>query len=177
MNTKTRNTLFTYFFLLLTFFVGVLFTKTFYGQYVENKNSIENLEKTLQEKQIEYNTLAELKQKIDAGEYSEMNLESYAINFSEDELTNYFYSYATSNAPRMRIESLSLDEGRLNDFWFKEWTINITATFQAEENMTAFISSLIWEKKYKFFVHTLNYPLWEITGPFMVDIPVKVLYK
>jgi len=110
MNTKTRNTLLTYFFLLLTFFVGILFTKNFYGQYVENKNTMQTLEANIEEKKAEYLTLSQLKQDIEAGKYAEMNLEKYVINFSEDELTNYFYSYANTNPGKVRIESLSLDE-------------------------------------------------------------------
>ena len=177
MNTKTRNTLLTYFFLLLTFFVGILFTKNFYGQYVENKNTMQTLEVNIEEKKAEYLTLSQLKQDIEAGKYAEMNLEKYVINFSEDELTNYFYSYANTNPGKVRIESLSLDEWVQNDFGFIEWNINLTATFATELDMLNMISVLINDSKYNFYIHSLSYPFGEITWPFMVDIPLKVLYK
>jgi hypothetical protein len=111
MNTKTRNTLLTYLFLLLTLFILVTFTKDLYFTSVEHKNTITTLESTLQASQAKYDELALIKKDIDAGKYSDYNFEKYLVNFSEDEITNYFYDYANQNVGRMQIDTLTLSKG------------------------------------------------------------------
>jgi hypothetical protein len=107
MNNKTRNTLLTYLFLLLTFFILVLFTKDLYGKIVEQKNSLQTLKTDLADKQAQAEKLAQIKQEIDAGKYAQYNFEKYLINFSEDELSTFFYDYAKTNPGRVKIETLT----------------------------------------------------------------------
>lgn len=177
MNTKTRNTLLTYLFLLLTFFILVLFTKDLYGKIVEQKNSLQTLKTDLADKQTQAEKLAQIKQEIDAGKYAQYNFEKYLINFSEDELSTFFYDYAKTNPGRVKIETLTFAKWAQNEFGFMEGTIDLSLTFATELDMLNMMSFLLTNEKYNFYIHQFTYPLWEITGPFSVEIPLKVLYK
>jgi hypothetical protein len=110
MNNKTRNSLLTYLFLLLSLFILVTFTKDLYFTSVEHKNTISTLKSTLEASQAKYDELAAIKKDIDAGKYKDYNFEKYLVNFSEDEITNYFYDYANQNVGRIQIDSLTLSK-------------------------------------------------------------------
>jgi hypothetical protein len=177
MNNKTRNTLLTYLFLLLSLFVLATFTKDFYFTSVEHKNTISTLKSTLAASQAKYDELATIKKDIDAGKYKDYNFEKYLVNFSEDEITNYFYDYANQNVGRIQIDTLTLAKWGKNEFGFMQGDINLSVTFTTEIDMMNTLNFLLNSPKYNFYIHQFNYPLWEVTWPFSVEIPLKVLYK
>ncbi len=177
MNTTTRNTLLTYLFLFLTVFLVLFFTKNIYMQTVENKNTLASVQQDLAQKKAEYESLSQMKQDLDGGKYDEYNLDKYLINFSEDELSSYFYNYAATNLGKVQINNITLDAGKINDFGFMEGTIQLSVVFATELDMLNMFAVLLENDTYNFFIHNFDYPFGEITGPFMVDIPLKVLYK
>lgn len=177
MNNTAKYKFLTYLFLLLSIFVVLLFSKDFYLNILENNKQRDILTQKLAEKTSEYNKLANIKSDIETWKVKDINFDKFLSKFSEDELVQYFYSYVTLNPTKLRIESISFDEWLLNEFWFKEWKIELNATFSTEKDMIDTISYLINSEKYNLYVHEFNYPYGTTTGQFSATIPLKVLYK
>lgn len=177
MNSKSKYTILTYLFLLLTIFTLFIFTKNFYYDFKVNRENIKSLTQELAQKNEEYQKLSDIKLAIDSGKSDIKNFDKFLINFDEDEITNYFYEYANNNIWDLKIDSISLSQGKLNEFWFMESQIDIIASFAWEEDMINMLNFVLTSEKYNFYIHEFNYPLWNIKWPFSVTIPLKVLYK
>lgn len=178
MNNKTKHSLLTYLFLLLTIFIIFIFTKNFYTNIVENKDKIKSLNDQIKIKSDEYNKIAKIKSEIESWTIKNINFDKFLINFSEDELLDYFYTYANNHANNLKIESLNLSKWKLNEFWFNEATINLQVTFNSEQDMIDMINFLLRSEKYNLYIHDFTYPLWsDLTSPLKVKIPLKILYK
>ncbi len=177
MNNKSKNTFLTYFFLLLSIFVVIVFTKNFYFQVLDTTKQKEILSQTLQEKSKELEKLSKIKTDIDAWKVENIDFNKFLINFSEDQLTKYFYDYANTNVWKVKIESISLSEGKLNEYGFKESDISLSVSFMQESEMIKMLNFLLNSDKYNLYIHNFSYPLWKTNEPFNVTIPLKVLYK
>ncbi len=177
MNNNSKYKFLSYLFLLLTVFVIFLFTKSIYWEIVQNNKQRQSLTESLQQKQTEYDKIAKIKSDIDTWNVEALDFDKYLINFSEDEIVDYFYSY-TKTHPQVSIESLGISEETPNEFWFREATIDLNLTFSSEQDMMSFMTNHILNSpKYNLYIHQFNYPFWNINWPFAVNIPVKILYK
>lgn len=177
MNNKTKYVFLTYTFLLLTVFLIVLLTKNFYYDIKSNSWVINNLETQIKTKNEEFDRLSKIKFDIDNWNISDVNFDKFLIKFNEDEILNYFYSYVNKKIWKLKIDSISIDKWKINDFWFNEWKIDLTATFLTEQDMINMLNSLLNNEKYNFYIHDFSYPFWWNTKNFQVNIPLKVLYK
>lgn len=178
MNSKTKYSLLTYLFLLLTIFVVFIFSKDFYTQMIDNNEQLRLLNDSLNKKSEEYNQLSKIKSQIEAWTLKDVNFNKFLVKFSEDELLEYFYSYASNHLSSVKIEWLSLSQAKKNEFWFSESTINMVATFSTEQDMIDMINFLLKSEKYNLYIHDFTYPYGQqIVSPIKVTIPLKVLYK
>lgn len=178
MNNKTKYSLLTYLFLLLTVFLIFTFTRNFYTEIVQNNDQVKILENKLKLQNWEYDEISKIKSQIDAWNVKDINFNKFLVNFSEDELINYFYSYASNHINNLKIDSLSLSDWKLNEFWFNEAKVTLTATFNTEQDMIDMINFLLRSEKYNLYIHEFTYPFWtNVAGPLKVTIPLKVLYK
>lgn len=177
MNNKSKNTFLTYFFLLLSVFVLVLFTKNFYQNVLETSKQKEVLAQTLSEKSSELDKLSKIKSDIDSGNVKDINFDKFLVKFSEDELVEYFYNYAKTNPGKAEINSISLKEWKLNEYWFNEAGVDLSVNFLSEQEMIKMLNFLLNSEKYNLYIHDFTYPLWKTDKPFRVNIPLKVLYK
>lgn len=177
MNNKSKYTFLTYLFLLLTIFVAFLLTKDMYFEVLENSKQKELLQEKLTAKNEELQKISKIKTDIDSWKINNKQLNKFLSKFSEDELTDYFYNYANLNKTKVKIESISLTEWKLNEFWFTESKIDLTATFWQEQDMLDMINFLLTSDKYNLFIHEFSYPFGHTEGAFKVSIPLKVLYK
>lgn len=176
MNNKTRNTFLSYFFLLLSFFVIILFTKNFYINFLEISKQKELLSQTLIEKNKQLEEISKIKSNIDNWNVSDINFDKFLIDFSEDELVKYFYDYTNVNKTVV-IEKISLDPGFKNDYGFTEGKIELSVVVSSEQELIKMLNFLLNSEKYNLYIHDFSYPFWNTTKPFKVNIPLKVLYK
>lgn len=177
MENKSKYSVLTYLFLFLTIFVLIIFTKNAYYNVKENTEGLKTLKENVAQKQAEYEKLTKIKKDIDAWKTDIKDFSKYLINFSEEELTSYFYDYANNNPWKLKVESISLTPGKLNEFWFKEWSIDLSVSFATETDMTNMLNFLLESEKYNFFIHEFTFPLNKTTWVLKVNIPLKVLYK
>ncbi len=169
---NVKYTILTYVFLIITILIVFFVSTKLYTSYTEITYNKNILEQKFQESEKKYKELSDIKSKIKDDD-KEMN--KFLINFSEDELTSYFYNYSKNN-PSVVINSISLSEWKLNDFWFKEWSINLSVSFDWEENMLKMLNFIINSDKYNFFITSFDYNFWA-KWPMEINIPIKVLYK
>ncbi len=177
MNNTAKYKFLTYLFLLLSIFVVFLFSKDFYLNILENNKQKEVLAQKLEEKKSEYEKISTIKTNIDTWKVENIDFDKFLSTFSEDELTDYFYTYANSNKTKLKIESISLTDWMLNEFGLKEAKVELNTTFNSEKDMIDMINFLINSQKYNLYIHEFNYPLWSTNWQFSVTIPLKVLYK
>ncbi len=177
MNNNSKYKFLTYLFLLLSVFVVFLFTKNVYTQITQNNTQKEALLQQLKDKNTEYERVSKIKSDIDSGQVTDINFDKFLSEFSEDELVEYFYTYANTNPTKLQIQSITLSPGTYNEFGFQEAKIDVDAVFATEKDILDMITFLQNSQKYNLFIHEFNYPLGNTTGPFTVTIPLKVLYK
>jgi len=176
MNNKARNTFLNYFFLLLSFFVIILFTKDFYTNFLEISSQKELLSQTLVKKNKELEEISKIKSNIDNWNVWDINFDKFLIDFREDEIIKYFYDYANANKSVV-IENISLDKWNKNDYGFTEWKIELVVSFATQADMIKMLNFLLNSEKYNLYIHDFSYPFWNASWPFKVNIPLKVLYK
>jgi len=174
---NARQVLLTYLLIILTVFTIITFTKNIYYSITENSWNIEATEIKKEEIKKEYDRLSKIKIDLTSGKIENMNFDKYLINFNEDEFLSYFYSYTRSNNWKVIINSISLSPGNLNDFWFKEWQIDLSVSFISEFEMLKMFDFLLNSTKYNFYVHNFSYPFNQINQRLDVNIPLKILYK
>lgn len=177
MNSPVKYKFLSYFFLLLSVFVIFLFTKNIYSEVSQNKQEKQSILQKVEQKKSEYQALSKIQSDITAGKIKDINFDKYLVEFSEDELLNYFYSYANQNPTKIRIQSLSLQEWVLNEFGFKEGNIELNALFTTEKDMLDTMNVFLNSEKYNLYIHSFNYDFGNISGPFSVSLPLKILYK
>lgn len=178
MNNKTQYSIITYLLILLTLFILFFFTKDYCYDLIDNNNQKQLLEETIKNKNKEYSIISEIKSKIDSWNLKDINFDKFLIKFNENELIDYFYSYVSNNKDWVSIDSISLWEWKLNEFWFKQGDIKLVATFTNEQNMIDMINFLLRSEKYNLYIHDFTYPFWISSDkPLQVSIPIKILYK
>lgn len=171
---KAKYTILTYLFLIFTIIIVFFVSMNLYDNYNQITYNKDTLEQTLKDKKQQFANLSDIKIKLEKWDQKEM--EKFLINFSEDEFTSYFYDYAKNNELNTVINSINLVEWQKNDFWFKEWTINLNVSFTWDEPMRKMLDYILNSNKYNFYIHSFDYTLWQ-TWPRNVSIPIKVLYK
>ncbi len=177
MNNNAKYKFLTYLFLLLTVFVVFLFSKNLYTQITENTKQKQALTQQLEEKNAQYQEISKIKSDIDSWAVQDIDFDKFLSNFSEDELVEYFYSYANNNPSKVQIQTIGLSQWAYNEFGFMEAKIDLWVTFSSEKDMLDMITFLQNSQKYNFFIHELNYSLGNTLSPISVNIPLKVLYK
>lgn len=174
---KSKYTLLSYLFLVLTIFIVLLFTKDLLSQTALKYDALKESNNKLEEKTNEYKEIEKIKQDIESWKIDKKELDKYLVKFNENELIEYFYNYANTNPAKLKITSINISKWTLNEFWFKEWKIDLQVMFADEKSMLDMLSFINTSDKYKMFVHELTYPYWNTTQTFTTTIPIKVLYK
>lgn len=166
-----------YFFLLLAIFVLIFFTKDIYFDTKLKSENIKLIQNEIDLKKKEYEEILSLKNKIDSKEVTDINFDSFLKPFNEQDFLVYFNNYVLKNADKMSIKTISLKDWVRNDFWFREWNLNLTMTFVDEESMMKFLNFIIYNKDYNFYMDDFTYPFWTKETNFSLTFNIKVLYK
>lgn len=178
MNNKTKYTFLSYLFVLLTLFIVFISTKDLVINVLSTSSQLQQLELAIKEKSKEYDALLQLKNDLYKWQNEFSNFSKFLINFSEDELLDYFYTYAHNHVGTMKIESLHVSEWKINEFWLMQWDIKLQAVFQKEQDMIDLLNFLLRSEKFNLYIHEFTYPYGSITKePIAVTIPIKILYK
>lgn len=76
------------------------------------------------------------------------------------------------------MKGITLNEGTVNEFGFKEAKVLLDVRVSDEAAMMKFLDFLTSPKeKYNFFIESFSYPNDGIPGSFNVAIPLKIFYK
>jgi hypothetical protein len=177
MSNKSKYSFLTYLFLFLTIIILFLFTKNIYYNLKENSQIIASLKEKVAQKQADYDNLSKIKLAIDSWKSDIKDFDKFLVKFNENEITKYFYDYANKNMWKLKIDSISLTDWKLNEFGFKEWKIDLVVSFSSEFEMIDMLNFILNSEEYNFYIHEFQYPFWNISWPFKVTIPLKVLYK
>lgn len=178
MDQKAKYSLFSYVFILLSVFILFVFTKDFYFSVVETKEQSKTLESQIAQKNEEYKKLTQIKTDLNNPKSKTLNINKFLVKFSEDELLEYFYTYANQNIAKVKIDNLTFSEWKLNEFGINEGQIELSATFTTEQDMIDMIQFLLKSEKYNLYIHEFNYQFGsDFTAPIKVSIPLKILYR
>lgn len=165
--------------LLVSFMILVFFTRDFFYQMQANLDTQSQKSIEASTKKQELDTLNKLKAELDA--WKDNSINRYIIDFKEDEIVGYIYGYLEqSNGESWvtLVKSITLNEGAVNEYGFKEASIQLDVRVSDEWAMTNFLSFLTSPKeKYNFFINNFTYPNNGIPGSYNVTIPLKVFYK
>lgn len=163
--------------LLLSIFILIFFTKDMMFTLNDNMSQKDAIEAEIEEQNKVYEEVSKVKSDLDTGKIDNAVYNKYLISFNENEILSYFYTYSQNNAGKMKINSITLDAGKVNEVGFHEGKINLGVTFINEQAMLDTLTFLTNNDKYNFFVHEFTYPVEGMNQPFNVQIPLKVLYK
>ena len=165
--------------LLFSFMILVFFTRNYFYEMqanIDTKNQ-KTIEASTKKEELE--KLNKLKADLESWKNDSFN--RYAIDFKEDEIINYIYSYLEENngeAGVTLVKSITLNEWTVNEFGFKEARVQLDVRVSDEGAMMNFLDFLTSPKeKYNFFIESFSYPNNGIPGSFNVSIPLKIFYK
>ena len=115
-----------------------------------------------------------------------VNIKKYLNSVNEDEMLRYIYSYFEDqnslNQGTGSIESIitgfSLSKPKVNEFWFRESSLNLSLYLANENDLIKFMDFLLSNNsKYKFFFNSLSYPIEKPEESFVLNFPLRVFYK
>jgi len=180
MSIPTNNSKFVAMLLvLLSLFIFVFFTKWYYSDLISTMSVYD------ENKVIHTNTLAELKtlneksKELKKLEWSTNNeIGKYLQQFSEDEVIREIYNYSTNYSKNggMKIISVNMSNPIVNELWFNESKISISARVENKRVMIDFLDFLIQDSKYKFYINSFNIPKNKEKF-FNIQIPLTLFYK
>lgn len=179
MSVELKNNKFlTYFLVLISLFIIILFTSGQFSQLQENKDTQEELEKELMDVRAQQETLQNIKKEITQ---SWALTQRYLQDFTENEIIDYLYTYqeASNNASgNLQITSINLSQETQNDFGFFEKTVDVDIVVSSQSVMIGFLDYLVAEDaKYRFFVESFTFPNDAREWGYNVSLPLKIFYR
>lgn len=186
MSVEMKNNQFlSYLVILLSLFILVLFTKDQIMSVQSHLDQVEKLNSELSKTRANQDELQkialEVGQKDSVTKRYILSEDDTKISFSEDEIINYFYTYAesiNSGLGTLAINSIDFSQSSENELGFLESTININAQVSDEKVMKAFLDYIIAEdSKYRFFIESYNHPFDWREGNFNMQLPLKIFYR
>lgn len=115
-----------------------------------------------------------------------VNIKKYINPVNEDEMLKYIYSYfenqnslnQSAYSTKSIITSFNLSKPKINEFWFRESSLNLSLYVANEDDLIKFMNFLSWNNsKYKFFFNSLSYPIEKPDESFVLNFPLRVFYK
>lgn len=186
MSVEMKNNQFlSYLIILLSLFILILFTKDQIMSVQSHLDQVEQLNSELENTRATQDELQkialEVEQKDSVTKRYILSEDATKINFSEDEIINYFYTYAekiNSGLWTLAINSINISQATENELWFFESSISINAQVSDEKVMKAFLDYIIAEdSKYRFFIESYNHPFDGREGNFNMQLPLKIFYR
>lgn len=179
MSAELKNNKFlSYFLILISLFIVVLFTSSQVMKLQENNDRSHQLKEEIQDVRNQQDELQKIKQQITQ---SGAVTQRYLADFKENEMLDYLYTYQeiSNNAQwNLQITNISLTEAQENDFGFLEKTVNVEAIVSDAQVMKDFLDYLVAEDaKYRFFISDFNFPNDGREGGYNVSIPLKIFYR
>lgn len=178
MQTNNQNKLFFYSLILLSLFILIFFTKDLYFSVLKNMDLFET-------KQTEYKTQWETLKKlqdIEKNLWKDLKMNKYLKEVKEDELIEYFYGFVNNNRSwswYTIIDSINIEKGTKNEYWFNESKINLIITVSDEQEMFKMLDFITSEESsYQFFIDNFSFPNdTDNKWGFQVTIPIRMFYK
>lgn len=179
---KTHSPLLAYLFILLTFFVLLFFTRSYFSKLQEALDLRDTLNQSITSKQAELTELNRIEQLLTQTGSEEMkSITPFLAPFSEADILEYIYSYAQKvnlGSDRMIIRELSLNENGVNDIGFDTATINLSAIFSSEDTLFNFLNFVTQDAgKYRFYITQFEYPMNNVSGNIQASLPLTLYYK
>ena len=180
---NNQNKLIFSFLILLSIFIMFTFSKNLYGTFLENKDTLEVKKLESTEKEAMLKKLEDLNKKIALNNSPEVSeLKKYVHEIKEDELIDYFYSYANSSRDWswfIIIDSINFQKWSKDEYWFMEWSINLNLTVSDEQKMFQVLDFIISKNSsYKFFIDSFSFPNdLEYKWSLQLNLPLRVFYK
>ena len=169
--------------ILLTMFIFIFFTRSYYEDLIWNLDVNEEKNKIYQEKLDEANYLSIKQKKLEKAtewgkqtkEYKE--IKKYLEPVSEDKLIEEIY-WAISNRINGKVEvvSLSMWEWVKNELGFLEAKLTISLIAEDKETIKDLFDYLNNDSKYKIFVNSFNMPKRVGVSGYKIQIPATIFY-
>lgn len=185
---KNDTKIITMLLILLSLFIIVFFTKSFYFELIDSMDENDTKEALYESKKQEVDKLSTdasnlKKTEVDSEQtdsiVSNKEIKKYLSRVSEDELIEEIYWFAESysrNGWEVAIRSLWFSQWATNELGFEESLININARVKNTASMKDFLDFITENEKYSFFIESFSVPE-KTQSYFNIRIPAKVFYK
>lgn len=111
---------------------------------------------------------------------SNIEVQKYLTDFSENEIIKYIYDYIekyNKDGDIIYITDISLTDWKINDLWFRESDINISANVSNIDTMKRFLNFFVSDySKYNFFINNFTFPNDSRAWSFNINLPLKVYF-
>ena len=182
MNKDKRFT--TYLVFLLGLFILLFFTKWAYSDLQVKLSEKKAYEATSGDSSISAAEQIQSKLETIENNLNDENSEErqltdrYRVPFNENDLLQYFYWNVRSDNNNLNIISMNLNSRDENEFWFKEWFIDLEITVNDTDDLMNFLDGILSENaKYSFFIEDFDIPEEEEGIDMDVSVPLKIFYK
>ena len=180
-NNKNNNFL-PYLLVLVGFFIVFFVTKNLYADLQSSLDLKQSLEIDLQAKNNELNKLNTLEKELESKQLEDISeLTVFSADVSESAILEYLHEYAALkniNNDTIVYRSINISDGGINEIWFGEMKVDISAIVAGEKTLMTFLDYLASkDSKYKIFIRDFSYPMNETTSNMQVSIPLTIYYK
>jgi len=179
---ENNNNFFSYLLVLLGFFLVFFITKNIYADLQSSLDLKQNQEIDLQAKNDELNSLNTLERELEAKQSEDISeITVFSADVSEAAILDYLHSYAAAkniNNDTIIYRSINIVDAGVNEIWFGEINISISAIVAWEKTLMTFLDDMAKDNsQYKMFIRNFAYPLNETTSNLQVNIPLTIYYK
>lgn len=177
LKNKKNSKLVSYMLIALSFLFLIIVTKSMYYDVQVAGDSLSQANTDLSNKKQDLDKMNKLKASFASNQDIAQTINRFNVSLSEQDLIEYFYSYAYKTNAGVSINNMSMEKWSKNEMGFMQSNINLSVTFRDEIAMQAFMSFLTSSSsKYSFILRNFAYPFGENNKDFQVNIPLKLLY-
>lgn len=177
LNNKKKSKTISYMLIALSFLFLIIVTKSMYYDVQVAGDSLSQANTDLSNKKQDLDKMNKVKASLTSNPEVAQTINKFNVSLSEQDLIEYFYSYAYKTNAGVSINNMSMEKWSKNEMGFMQSNINLSVTFRDEIAMQNFMSFLTsTSSKYSFILQNFSYPFGENNKDFQVSIPLKLLY-
>lgn len=168
---------------LLAFFILVFFTTNIYWELQWNIDTNKTKTEELTKLDTKLINLNKLKNNLNDWSLEETKkIKKFTSEFSEDEVFLYINQYieqviGETKSVVLSLDDISFSEAKKSELWFKEVDIDLKMKIADKNYLNNLLDYLTSDtNKYSFFITDFTFPI-EKSGPYKVNIPLKLYIK
>lgn len=179
---KSQKIFFSYLAIVLALFVLALIVYPTYQNIILNNEKKSSLQADVQRQSSRLDELQAIRTLLQNQEdATRQKIESLSQEFQEYDILEYIHNYSRSLPWRSQIiviRDMSISPAEVTDIGFSKTTVNLSFVVSNEQTLFNFFEYLTDDSnKFRFYIPSFSYQLWDIQGSFAVQVPLVLYHR